>query len=103
MPGTPPTSARLGWVQAASSWFRKDYDVLGRVFVVTATVRVVLAIHTVTVSLWVVYPTAKNQAGLLVSMAVILLWTFFVTFLLRPSRPRPSPRWTRPCVAARRR
>ena len=88
IPGTPPTSARLGWVQAASSWFRKDYDVLGRVFVVTATVRVVLAIHTVVVSFWFVYPTARNRVGLLLSMAAVLLWTFFVTFLLR----RPSDR-----------
>ena len=63
MPGTPPTSAPLGWAQAASSWFRKDYDVLGRVFVVTATVRLVLAIHTVVVSSWFIYPTAGTSLG----------------------------------------
>ena len=51
----------------------------------------VLAIHTVVVSLWFVYPTAKNQAGLLISLAVILLWTFFVTFLLR--RPTDRNLW----------
>jgi len=91
MPGTPPTSAPLGWAQAASSWFRKDYDVLGRVFVVTATFRLVLAIHTVVVSLWFVYPTARNRIGLLISMAAVLLWTFFVTFLLR--RPTDRNLW----------
>ena len=91
MPGTPPTSAPLGWAQAASSWFRKDYDVLGRVFVVTATVRLVLAIHTVVVSSWFIYPTARNQPGLVVAMVVIVVWTISVTLLLR--RPTDRSLW----------
>jgi len=96
--GPPPTSARLGWLQAASSWFRKDYDVLGRVFVVTSTVRIVLGIHLLVVNLWVVYPNAHNKAGLLAALAVATAWTTFVTMLLR--RPTARSLWVHLADAA---
>lgn len=96
--GPRPTSAGLGWLQATSSWFRKDYDVLGRVFVVTSTVRIMLAIHAVVVSLWVVYPSAYNKPGLIAVLVVIALWTAFVTLLLR--RPTARSLWAHLADAA---
>lgn len=83
-----PISARLGWLQAASSWFRKDYDVLGRVFVVAAFVRAALAIHTVVMNLTFDQKTVTDLPGMVLTFLILLGWTALVTAVLR----RPSQR-----------
>lgn len=83
-----PTSAGLGWLQAASSWFRKDYDVLGRVFVVAAFVRAALAVHTVGMNLTFDQETVTDLPGMMLIFVVLLGWTVLVTAVLR----RPSQR-----------
>ncbi len=61
---------------------------LGRLFVVTATVRCVMAVHLVVVTFWFVYPSADDQVGLLIVMVVVVAWTVFITVLLRSPTAR---------------
>ncbi len=84
-------SSPKGWVDDASSWFRHARDVLGRVYSVCVTVRVVMALHAIGLNLFVVLPKAHNKPLLVAVCLVIALWTAGVSVVLR--RPRRRSPW----------
>ncbi len=86
-----PTSAGLGWVQAASSWFRKDYDVIGRMFIVAAFVRAALALHTTVMNLAFDRTAIIDMQGMIITFAIMIAWTLLVTSVLR--RPKSRTVW----------
>lgn len=87
----PPTSAGLGWLQASSSWFRQDYDVIGRVFLVAASVRAALAVHTVVMNLTFDREAITDLPGMILAFVILLGWTVLVTMVLR--RPNQRSLW----------
>lgn len=80
-----------GWKKNPSSWFRHAHDVMGRVYAVCTTVRVVMGIHAILLNLFVVLPEAHSKTGVVIVCALIALWTAAVSILLR--RPRRRKPW----------
>ncbi len=72
-------------------WFRQAHDVLGRVYAVCVTVRLIMALHAVALNLAVVWPVARNRPLLLVVCLVIVVWTVLVSVWLRRPRRRTAP------------
>ncbi|MEO7587309.1 MAG: ATP-binding protein [Arachnia sp.] len=87
----PVAGAGRGWVKASGSWFRHAHDVLGRVYAVSTTVRVVMALHAILLNLFLVLPVAHSPAGVVAACVVIAGWTAAVAILLR--RPRRRTPW----------
>lgn len=74
----------------AGSWFRHANDVLGRVYSVCLTARVIMALHAIGINLVVVMPHAFNKPLLMVVCVVIAGWTAAVSIVLkRPRRRKP--------------
>ena len=75
----------------AGLWFRHANDVLGRVYSVCLTVRVIMAVHAIGTNLVVVMPHAFNKPLLVMVCVVIAGWTAAVSVVMK--RPRRRKAW----------
>lgn len=83
-----PKSAKVSWLEATGSWFRNDYDLLGRAFSVVVALRCALALHTIVSNIWLGTLAGADVVVLVVASLVLCGWTLLVSWRLR----RPSSR-----------